>query len=89
MFLQGTVVVEGLQKKPESSHKVQFALNWTASSKEMLSAIEDRYTIKEVGGKSVVFVQVVSISSSSNKVVLVHVSSTSSKSNIGMCIRYY
>ena len=49
-----------LPKKPASNHKVQLALNWTASSEDVLDALHNSYEVKKVGDDNVVLIQVVS-----------------------------
>ena len=49
-----------LPKKPASSHKVQLALNWTASSEDVLDALHNSYEVKKVGDDNLVLIQVVS-----------------------------
>lgn len=49
-----------LPKKPASNHKVQLALNWTASSEEVLNALHNSYKVEDVGDEKVVLIQVVS-----------------------------
>ena len=49
-----------LPKKPASNHKVQLALNWTASSEDVLDALHNSYKVKKVADDNVVLIQVVS-----------------------------
>lgn len=58
-LLQGVIVVKDLPNNPAAGHEVQVALNWTANSEELLSAIEDSYRIENMGGRKVALIQVV------------------------------
>lgn len=61
LSLQGTVKVMALDNKPASNHKVHVALNWTASNPDVLDALNNGYTITELGEEKLVLIEVVSV----------------------------
>lgn len=55
-----------LENKPASNHKVQVALNWTASNSDMLTALNNNYRTIEFGDEKIVLIEVVGLPKNDN-----------------------